>query len=143
MENPDNPKRDVTLFVTSADGSGDDGALVQTHCKKLPILKRRQSPALLKRMSIPDYSAQGWQNILVSLDGPVAILKLNRAKQYAPHHSVLLLATNLTFCNSDATRLRSQSRRSWSLPTISLTEMIASVLLCSRLIPLLMPSALE
>jgi hypothetical protein len=34
-------------------------------------------------MSCPDYSAQGWQTILVSLDGPVAIVKLNRAKQYA------------------------------------------------------------
>jgi len=32
-------------------------------------------------MSHPDYSAQGWQHILVSLDGPVAIVKLNRAKQ--------------------------------------------------------------
>ena len=39
-------------------------------------------------MSHPDYSAQGWQHILVSLDGPVAIVKLNRAKQYAPHHTV-------------------------------------------------------
>jgi enoyl-CoA hydratase/carnithine racemase len=35
-------------------------------------------------MSYPDYSAQGWQNIVVSLDGPVAIVKLNRAKEYAP-----------------------------------------------------------
>ena len=43
-------------------------------------------------MSCPDYSAQGWQNILVSLDGPVAILKLNRAKQYA-NHAVLLCRT--------------------------------------------------
>jgi len=32
-------------------------------------------------MSCPDYSARGWQTILVSLDGPVAIVKLNRAKQ--------------------------------------------------------------
>jgi hypothetical protein len=34
-------------------------------------------------MSHPDYSAQGWKHILVSLDGPVAILKINRTKQYA------------------------------------------------------------
>lgn len=34
-------------------------------------------------MSHPDYGAQGWQQIIVSLDGPVAIVKLNRAKQYA------------------------------------------------------------
>ena len=34
-------------------------------------------------MSCPDYSARGWQTILVSLDGPVAIVKLNRAKEYA------------------------------------------------------------
>ncbi|KAF8485967.1 peroxisomal enoyl-CoA-hydratase [Russula ochroleuca] len=33
------------------------------------------------KMSHPDYSAQGWQQIVVSLDGPVAIVKLNRAKQ--------------------------------------------------------------
>ncbi|KAI0303652.1 peroxisomal enoyl-CoA-hydratase [Multifurca ochricompacta] len=32
-------------------------------------------------MSYPDYSSQGWQNITVSLDSPVAIVKLNRAKQ--------------------------------------------------------------
>jgi hypothetical protein len=41
-------------------------------------------------MSYPDYSAQGWQHILVSLDGPVAIVKLNRTKQYANPHTVLL-----------------------------------------------------
>ena len=41
-------------------------------------------------MSHPDYSAQGWKHILVSLDGPVAIVKLNRAKQYGPHHTVSL-----------------------------------------------------
>jgi hypothetical protein len=33
-------------------------------------------------MSYPDYSAQGWKNILVTLDGPVAIVKLDRARQY-------------------------------------------------------------
>ncbi|KAI9463296.1 peroxisomal enoyl-CoA-hydratase [Lactarius psammicola] len=32
-------------------------------------------------MSIPDYGSQGWQNIVVSLDGPVAVVKLNRTKQ--------------------------------------------------------------
>ncbi|KAH9953882.1 peroxisomal enoyl-CoA-hydratase [Russula dissimulans] len=32
-------------------------------------------------MSYPDYSAQGWQHIVVSLDGPVAVVKLDRAKQ--------------------------------------------------------------
>jgi hypothetical protein len=41
-------------------------------------------------MSYPDYSVQGWQHILVSLDGPVAIVKLNRTKQYANPHTVLL-----------------------------------------------------
>jgi hypothetical protein len=42
-----------------------------------------KSTLILKRMSCPDYSAQGWQSILVSLNGPLAIVKLNRAKQYA------------------------------------------------------------
>lgn len=37
---------------------------------------------LWRRMPYPDYSAQGWKNIVVSLDGPIAILKLDRAKQY-------------------------------------------------------------
>ncbi|KAI0267637.1 peroxisomal enoyl-CoA-hydratase [Gloeopeniophorella convolvens] len=32
-------------------------------------------------MSLPDYSAQGWKSIVVTLDGPVAIVKLNRTKQ--------------------------------------------------------------
>jgi len=31
-------------------------------------------------MSCPDYDSQGWQNIVVSLDGPVAVVKLNRTK---------------------------------------------------------------
>ncbi|KAH9998838.1 peroxisomal enoyl-CoA-hydratase [Russula compacta] len=35
-------------------------------------------------MSSPDYSAQGWQNILVSLDSGVAVVKLNRSKQRNP-----------------------------------------------------------
>ncbi|KAI9509827.1 peroxisomal enoyl-CoA-hydratase [Russula earlei] len=32
-------------------------------------------------MSCPDYSAQGYQTIVVSLDGPVAVVKLDRSKQ--------------------------------------------------------------
>ncbi|KAH9003118.1 peroxisomal enoyl-CoA-hydratase [Lactarius hatsudake] len=32
-------------------------------------------------MSLPDYGGQGWQDIVVTLDGPVAVVKLNRTKQ--------------------------------------------------------------
>lgn len=32
-------------------------------------------------MSFPDYGRKGWQNIVVSLDGPVAVVKLNRSEQ--------------------------------------------------------------
>jgi hypothetical protein len=76
-------------------------------------------------MSYPDYSTQGWQHILVSLDGPVAIVKLNRTKQYAnltpfyftdPRHRRLKL-----FGNTDATRLRYHSWTTLSLPMNSLT----------------------
>ena len=45
-------------------------------------------------MSHPDYSAQGWQNIVVFLDGPVAIVKLNRAKQYARHFQLQIASLN-------------------------------------------------
>ncbi|KAH9003083.1 hypothetical protein EDB86DRAFT_3073558 [Lactarius hatsudake] len=31
-------------------------------------------------MSLPDYGGQGWQDIVVTLDGPVAVVKLNRTK---------------------------------------------------------------
>jgi hypothetical protein len=93
-------------------------------------------------MSHPDYSAQGWQHILVSLDGPVAIVKLNRAKQYGPHHTVPLFCP-LTGLNSGATRLRFQSDMTWSLRMISLTEMIASTSSFSLLITPLIHFALE
>jgi hypothetical protein len=96
-------------------------------------------------MSHPDYSAQGWQHILVSLDGPVAIVKLNRAKQYGPHHTVPLFCplTGSNFLKSGATRLRFQAGMTWSLRMISLTEMIASASSFSLLITPLMPFALE
>jgi enoyl-CoA hydratase/carnithine racemase len=32
-------------------------------------------------MSCPDYGIQGWQSIIVYLDGPVAVVKLNRTKE--------------------------------------------------------------
>jgi hypothetical protein len=47
-------------------------------------------------MPYPDYSAQGWENIVVSLDGPIAILKLDRAMQYV---------TNASFTSTNQTEL--------------------------------------
>jgi hypothetical protein len=32
-------------------------------------------------MPYPDYGRQEWQGIVVSLDGPVAVVKLNRTKE--------------------------------------------------------------
>jgi hypothetical protein len=63
-------------------------------------------------MSHPDYSAQGWQHILVSLDGPVAIVKLNRPKQYGPIHTVLL------FCPLTGFNFPKIRRNSITIPVV-------------------------
>jgi hypothetical protein len=75
-------------------------------------------------MSHPDYSAQGWQHILVSLDGPVAIVKLNRAKQYGPHHTVPL------FCPTYRLKFRISRRNSITLPVVH--ELVAAYELFDR-----------
>lgn len=46
-------------------------------------------------MSSVDYSTVGFKDIIVTLDGPVAVVLLNRAKQYAePHHCQADLKSN-------------------------------------------------
>jgi len=47
-------------------------------------------------MSYPDYSSQGWQGIVVSLDGLVAVVKLNRAKQCVRKHNNRLILLTLS-----------------------------------------------
>jgi len=59
-------------------------------------------------MSHPDYSAQGWKHILVSLDGPVAILKINRTKHrntFVPSVGYDLVAAYELFDRDDRVRV--------------------------------------
>jgi hypothetical protein len=59
-------------------------------------------------MSYPDYISRGWQNIIVSLDNSVAIVKLNRAKQYVGTPFLFDQGVywwpHFVFCETGATR---------------------------------------